>query len=69
MQLRYGKKTVCARHRRFHKLYHSYQQLKKAFNGEQENEIVLNPLIENEVYERVENIRTIFGKTQKKDAS
>jgi len=43
--------------------------LKKAFKGSQENQNALKPLVGNEVYYRVKNILTIFGKTQKKDAS
>ena len=40
--------------------------MRKAFNGSQENEIKLIPLIGKQVFEWVEDINTIFGKTQKK---
>lgn len=62
MQLKHGKKIIYTRHRKFLKLYHPYRQLKQAFNGEAENEISPKPLTENEVYERLEKILTIFGK-------
>jgi len=68
-QLKHGKKMVYTRHRRFLKHYHLYRRLKKAFNGSQENEIVPKPLNGKEVYDRVKNIITIFGKTQKKSAT
>ena len=57
------------RHRRFQQPYHPYRQLKKAFNGIQENESVQKPLAGKEVYDRVNDIVTIFGKTQKKPSS
>ena len=50
------------------KPYHPYRQLKKAFNGENEIESVPKPLAGHEVYDRVKDIATIFGKTQKRDA-
>ena len=43
--------------------------MKKAFNGNQENEILPIPLTGKKVFEWIENINTIFGKTQKKLAS
>ena len=69
IQLKHGKKTIYTRHRRFLKHYHPYRQLKKAFNGSQEYGSALKPLAIKEVYHRVKDILTIFGKTQKKDAS
>ena len=69
IQSKHRKKTIYTRHRRFLKHYHSYRQLKKTFNGSQKYESVLKPLAGNEVYDRVKDILTISGKTQKKDAS
>ena len=69
IQLKYGKKIVYIMHRRFLKPYHPYRRLKKAFNGCQENKNVPQPLAGNEVYDRVKDIITIFGKTQKKTSS
>ena len=69
MQLKHGKKIIYTRHQKFLKLYHPYRQLNQAFNGEAENEIAPKPLTGNEVYERLEKILIVFGKTQKKDAS
>ena len=43
--------------------------MKKAFNGSQENESAPKPLDGKEVYDRVKDIITIFGKTQKKSAT
>ena len=43
--------------------------MKKAFNGSQENESALQPLAGNEIYDRVKDIITIFGKTQKNISS
>ena len=56
------------RHRCFLKSYHPYRRLKKAFKESQEHEIALIPLIQ-QVLEHVEDINTIFGKTQKKGKS
>ena len=66
-QLKYGKMIVYTRHRRFLKHYHPYRQLKKTFYGSQENESALKPLAGKKVYDRVKDIATIFGKTQKKN--
>jgi len=67
IQLKHGKKTVYTRHRRFSKHYPPYQRLKKAFNGSQETEEPPEPLAPHEVYDRVKDIVTVFGKTQRKD--
>ena len=69
IQLKHGKKTIYTRHQRFPKPYHPYRWLKKAFNESQENESAPKPLAGNEVYDRVKDIITIFGKTQKKSSS
>ncbi|XP_025984354.1 uncharacterized protein LOC114411259 [Glycine soja] len=69
IQLKHGNKIVYVKHRRFLKPYHPYQQLKETFNGSQENESALQPLAGNEFYDRVKDIITIFGKTQKKTSS
>ena len=63
IQLRHRKKTVYIRHRRFLKPFHPYRRLKKAFNGRQETDSPPQPLVGNEVYDRVKDIATIFGKT------
>ena len=57
------------RHRRFVKPYHPYRRIKKAFNGTLEIDSALKPLSVHEVFDRVKNILTIFGKTQKKDGT
>ena len=69
MQLKHGRKIVCTRHRRFLKAYHPYWQLKKSFNVSQEHDSVPIPLTGQQVLERVDDINTIFGKTQKKEKS
>ena len=67
IQLKHGKKIVYTRHRRFLKHYHLYQRLKKAFNGTHESEGASEPLAGHEVYDRVKDIVTVFGKTHRKD--
>ena len=69
IQLKHGKKTVYTRHQRFFKPYHSYRRLKKALNGSQEIQSAPKPLVGHQVFDRVKDIITISGKTQKKDAS
>jgi len=66
-QLKYGRKTVYTRHRHFLKPHHPYRRLKKAFNGSQEQETAPIPLTGEQVFQRVEHLNTIFGKTQKKE--
>ena len=41
--------------------------MKKAFNGIHETEGAPKPLASHEVYDRVKDMVTIFGKTQRKD--
>jgi len=65
VQLKHGRKTICTRHRHFLKAYHPYQQLKKAFNGNQEYDRAPIPLTGQQVLEQVNDINTVFGKTQK----
>jgi len=67
VQLKHGRKTVYTRHRRFLKAYHPYRQLKKAFNGSQEHDTAPIPLTGEQILERVDDINSIFGKTQKKE--
>ena len=43
--------------------------MKKAFNGSQEHETAPIPLTGEQVFQRVEHLNTVFGKTQKKDKS
>ena len=69
LQLKHGKKIVYTRHRRFLNQYHPYRRLKNAFNGSQENESAPKPLDGKQVYDRVKDIITIFGKTQKKSGT
>ncbi|XP_028201789.1 uncharacterized protein LOC114385965 [Glycine soja] len=69
LQLKHRKKTVYTRHRRFLKAFHLYRRMKKAFNGTSEFESAPIPLSGHEVFDRVKNIVTIYGKTQKKDGS
>ncbi|XP_040870605.1 uncharacterized protein [Glycine max] len=69
IQLKHGKKTVYTRHRRFLKAFHPYRRLKKAFNGSQENEGPPKALTGNQVHDRVKDIETAFGKSQKKTSS
>ena len=69
IQLKQGKKTIYRRHRRFLKPYHPYRRLKKAFNGQNEVESAPKTLGGHEVYDWVKDIDTIFGKTQKREAS
>ena len=69
IQLKHGKKTIYTRHQRFMKPYHPYRWLKKTFNESQEIEGAPKPLAGHEVVNRVNDIITIFGKTQKKDTS
>jgi len=67
VQLKHGRKIVYTRHRHFLKPYHPCHRLKNAFNGSQEHENVLISLTGQLVLEQVEDINTIFGKTQKKE--
>jgi hypothetical protein len=67
-QLRNGKKTVYLRHRRFLKRNHPYRRLRKAFNGDPENEIAPKALTGKQVYDKVKDVSVIFGKGQKQTA-
>jgi len=49
------------------KAYHTYRQLKKAFNGSQEHDTVPKSLTGEQVLERVDDLNIVFGKTQKKE--
>jgi len=69
VQLKHGRKTIYTRHRHFLTPYHPYPQLKKAPNGSQKHESASIPLTGQQVFELVEHLNTIFGKTQKKDKS
>ncbi|XP_014629693.2 uncharacterized protein [Glycine max] len=69
IQLTHGKKTIYTRHKRFLRPNHPYQRLKKAINEENEIQSAPQPLGGHDVYDWVKDIITIFGKTQKKDAS
>ncbi|WJX12650.1 hypothetical protein P8452_03121 [Trifolium repens] len=67
-QLRNGKKTVYLRHRRFLKRNHPYRRLRKAFNGDPENEIAPKALTGKQVYDKVKDVSVIFGKGKKQTA-
>ena len=69
IQLTHGKKIIYTRHKRFWRPNHPYRRLKRAFNGENEIESAAEPLARDDVYDRVKDIVTIFGKTHKRDAS
>ena len=69
IQLKHGRKIVYTRHRRFLKPHHLYRRLKKAFNGSQEHETAPIPLTSEQVFQWVQHLNTIFGKTQKKEKS
>ena len=45
------------------KAYHTYRQLKKAFNGSQEHDTVPKSLTGEQVLERVDDLNIVFGKT------
>ena len=66
VQLKHGKKTIYTRHRGFLNQFHPYRRLKKAFDGSQEYEIAPKPLHGKEVYHRVKEIITIFGREDEK---
>jgi len=67
IQLKHDRKTVYTRHRSFLKPCHPYRRLKKEFNGNQEHETAPIPLIGDQVFQRVQHLNTIFGKTKKKE--
>ena len=69
MPLKHGRKIVYTRHRHFLKPHHPYRRLKKTFNGSQEHETALIPLTGDQVFQRVQHLNTIFGKTQNKEKS
>jgi len=69
IQLKHGRKIAYTRHRHFLKPHHPYRRLKKAFNESQEHENVPIPLTDGQVFQWVEHLNTVFGKTQKKDKS
>ena len=67
IQLKHGRKIVYTRHRCFLKPCHPYWLLKKSFNGIQEHESALIHLTGHQVFQQVQHLNTIFGKTQKKE--
>jgi len=69
IQLKHGRKTIYTRHQRFLKPHHLYRRLKKEFNGSQEHETTPILLVGDHVYQQVQHLNTIFGKTQKKKKS
>ncbi|XP_028800088.1 uncharacterized protein LOC114755378 [Neltuma alba] len=65
-QLSHGKKTIYLGHRRFLERGHPYRRKKKEFNGFQEYRDPPEPLTADQVYERVKDIDTVLGKSQKR---
>jgi len=63
IQLKHERKTIYNRHRRFLTPDHPYKRLKKAFNGSQKHDIALISLTGEHVYQRVQHLNTVFGKT------
>ncbi|XP_074289447.1 uncharacterized protein LOC141614599 [Silene latifolia] len=61
--LKSSRKNIYLDNRRFLLYGHSYRKLKRAFNGEQENKGRPRVLTGVEVFEKVKNIQTVFGKT------
>ena len=51
------------RSRRLLPRYHPYRKMKAQFNGETENSVAREPLTAFQVYERIKNVKTTFGKT------
>ena len=72
LQLQHGKKTVYLGHRRFLLPTHPYRRMRKAFNGKSEDRKAPIPLTRIQVFEKVKDIESVFGKIKKnscKDAS
>ncbi|XP_057443910.1 uncharacterized protein LOC130736075 [Lotus japonicus] len=67
-QLNHGRKTVYLGHRKFLDRHHPYRKLKKAFNGKSEYGVAPKPLTGEEVYQRQQHVKVIFGKKKKKPA-
>jgi len=63
IQLKHGTKIEYTRHHRFLKPHHPYRRLKKAFDGSQEHETATIPLTGEQVFQWVQHLNTIFGKT------
>jgi len=66
IQLKYGKKIVYIRHRKFLPRNHPYRRMKKAFNGSREDEVIARLRNGEEIYNQVENIDIVFEKHPKK---
>jgi len=64
--LKNGRKTVYLHHRRCLQANHPYRRLKKAFNGNQENDKAPTPLTGIQIHEKVNKVHHVFGKTSKK---
>ena len=66
IQLKHGRKIVYTRHHCFLNPHHPYRRLKKSFNGSKEHETVSIALICEQVFQWVQHLNTVFGKTQKR---
>ncbi|XP_074291284.1 uncharacterized protein LOC141618061 [Silene latifolia] len=60
--LTHSRKYVYLDYRRFLKRFHPYLKKKLPFNGKVEEEVTRKPLSEKEVYERVKDVQTVYGK-------
>ena len=63
-QLKYGRKKIYTRHRRFLQSNHPYRRLKTTFNGHEKNDDASTAL-----NEKVNKIHNVFGKTPKKSSA
>ncbi|XP_073526184.1 uncharacterized protein [Phyllobates terribilis] len=60
--LRNYKKNVYVEYRKFLSRYHPYRKKKKEFNGYTEEGVARTPLTGSQVYERIKNVDTKYGK-------
>ncbi|CAH9069052.1 unnamed protein product [Cuscuta europaea] len=61
------KKNVYMSHRRFLPRNHRYRALKKAFNGKAEHGVPRRVLSGSEIYDKVKDLNTVFGKPYKRN--
>ena len=54
--------------RRFLPIHHRYRRLRAAFNGSTEEEKSLNILTGDQVYDKVKNLITSYGKAMRRNA-
>lgn len=60
-----SKKNVFMHTRMFLPRYHPYRRMKARFNGHIEERKNREPLTGTEVFERIKNVKTVYGKSQK----